>query len=151
MREATITVWDVPLPQVRPKFRRFGSFVSTYDPRKKIKEKLEKDLVSEYGNIHFNTPVDILFKFFMKIPKMSKKRMDETVGTYHFKKPDTDNLEKMYLDCLVDSGIIADDGLVSVMTGIKIYALVPRIVINIKPLLGFDEGLRSEALLTEFQ
>lgn len=73
----------------------------------------------------------------MPIPKsMSKKdRLEANKGFLkHIKKPDVDNLIKLYLDVI--SGIaIKDDNAVSIGTAIKLYSITPRVEIMIEETL----------------
>jgi len=75
-----------------------------------------------------------MFWFYMPIPKsMSKKdRVHALTGSLkHAKKPDVDNLIKLYLDVL--SGIaIKDDNSVSIGSAIKVYSGKPRVEIYIE-------------------
>lgn len=80
----------------------------------------------------------------MPIPKsLSKKeRSDAELGHLkHIKKPDVDNLVKLYLDVL--SGIaFDDDNRVSLGQAIKVYSPTPKTVIYIEEtdrLVSFDE------------
>lgn len=60
----------------------------------------------------------------MPIPKSfskKKKKFYQEKPCRHLKKPDTDNLQKLYLDCM--SGILfSDDSIVNIRSAIKIYA-----------------------------
>ncbi len=74
---------------------------------------------------------------------MSKKdRLEANTGLLkHIKKPDVDNLIKLYLDVI--SGIVMqDDNCVSLGSAIKVYSINPRTVIYIeetKPIVTLDE------------
>jgi len=76
----------------------------------------------------------VMFWFYMPIPKsMSKRdRVDANKGFLkHVKKPDVDNLIKLYLDVL--SGIvIKDDNSVAIGSAIKVYSCKPRVEIYIE-------------------
>ena len=70
----------------------------------------------------------------MPIPKsMSKKdRVDADKGVLkHVKKPDVDNLMKLYLDCLSDIAF-KDDSQVSIGSAIKVYSKHPKTIIYIE-------------------
>jgi Holliday junction resolvase RusA-like endonuclease len=80
----------------------------------------------------------------MPIPKsMPKKERTEALAGMlkHVKKPDVDNLVKLYLDVL--SGIaIPDDNCVSLGTAVKLYSITPKTVIYIEEtqkILTLDE------------
>lgn len=75
-----------------------------------------------------------MFWFYMPIPKsMSKRdRVDAVKGHLkHVKKPDVDNLVKLYLDVLSGTAL-ADDNAVSLGTAIKVYSSHPRVEIYIE-------------------
>jgi len=65
----------------------------------------------------------------MPIPKsMPKPEREEALAGYlkHVKKPDVDNLIKLYLDVL--SGIVfEDDNCVAIGSAIKVYSVNPRV------------------------
>jgi Holliday junction resolvase RusA-like endonuclease len=82
----------------------------------------------------------------MPIPKSMGKsdRMEAMNGSLkHVKKPDVDNLIKLYLDVL--SGIaFEDDNCVSLGQAIKVYGQIPKVVIKLeetKPTLGVYETM----------
>jgi len=76
----------------------------------------------------------VSFWFVMPIPKSMNRvqRVDANSGYLkHVKKPDVDNLIKLYLDVL--SGIaFEDDNCVSLGQAIKIYGQTPKVVINLE-------------------
>lgn len=70
----------------------------------------------------------------MPIPKsMSKQeRMHAESGLLkHIKKPDVDNLVKLYLDVLTGTAL-TDDNCVSLGSAIKVYSSKPRVEIYIE-------------------
>lgn len=70
----------------------------------------------------------------MPIPKsMSKRERGDAVKGFlkHVKKPDVDNLIKLYLDVLSGTAI-TDDNAVSIGTAIKVYSSRPRVEIHIE-------------------
>lgn len=85
-----------------------------------------------------------MFWFYMPIPK-SMGRTERALAHQgflkHTKKPDVDNLIKLYLD--VVSGIVFDDdNCVSLGSAIKVYSLNPRTEIYIEEtdkILTMDE------------
>lgn len=125
-----IVIPGIPVPQARMKHCNRGSFVSTYDP--KAKEKLLiRTILNQYrtGNI-IDFP-RISFLFHMPIPASftKKKRAFYESGTLkHDKKPDVDNLIKLYLDCL-DGIILQGDQKVSLGPCIKVYHKEPKTII----------------------
>lgn len=110
----------------------FRGFVTTYDPNAKDK-RLIRHFLQPYL---LNSPIGwprICFTFYMPIPKSIRKKDVELYNSgilKHDKKPDVDNLIKLYLDCL--DGIILDgDQKVSLGPCIKLYDPNPRTVIQI--------------------
>lgn len=80
----------------------------------------------------------------MPIPKSMDRKSRQQAETgllKHLKKPDVDNLIKLYLD--VVSGIVfPDDNCVSIGSAIKVYSITPKTVIYIEetsPILTMDE------------
>jgi Holliday junction resolvase RusA-like endonuclease len=76
-------------------------------------------------------PIEVKITFFMPMPKSwSNKKKSNSVGTYHTKKPDTDNLVKGIFDAL-NKLVWQDDNLVAKVSAKKIYAENPRIKVEI--------------------
>lgn len=82
----------------------------------------------------------------MPIPNtLSKKKKVyfKTNICRHLKKPDTDNLQKLYLDCMQDI-FFNNDSAVSIKSAIKIYSETPKTVINI---IYRDDVLTKEDII----
>jgi Holliday junction resolvase RusA-like endonuclease len=125
-----IVIPGIPVPQARMKHRNAGGFVATYDPKAKEKKEIRHLLQDKQTLTSFNYP-RISFLFHMPIPSSIPKRDFELFhsGTLkHIKKPDVDNLIKLYLDCL-DGLVIDGDQKVSLGPCIKIYHTDPKTVI----------------------
>ena len=104
----------------------------TYDPKDKEKKAIRLTLETLKTGERFDYP-RISFIFYMPIPKSITKRETpdyESGCLKHDKKPDVDNLIKLYLDCL-DGIIIHGDQKVSLGPCIKIYDKDPKTVIYI--------------------
>ena len=105
-------------------------FVATYDPKAKEKKEIRHVLQSSMYSDSFDFP-RISFLFHMPIPKSIRKR---DVDSYHSgrlkhdKKPDVDNLIKLYLDCL-DGIVIQGDQKVSLGPCLKVYHPEPKTII----------------------
>lgn len=120
-----------PVPQQRPRLYRRGSQNIVFDPNSREKnqfkliaqeqmEKLDNWQMPEYPRIHF--------WFYMPIPKSmdsKSKPFAEKEILKHNKKPDIDNLIKLYLDVIVDVAL-RDDNCVSIGRAIKLYSPHPR-------------------------
>lgn len=127
----------VPVPQARMKHSNRRGFVTTYDPKAKekvsIRLHLTNQLSTDLNNLEDN-PIDyprISFLFHMPIPSSIRKRDVDLYnsGTLkHDKKPDVDNLIKLYLDCL-DGIAIYGDQKVSLGPCLKVYHPEPKTII----------------------
>src|SRR5881396_3796178 len=97
-----------PVCQIRMKYSGRNGIGRIYDPREKQKKQIKKLIADKYSGKHFQHP-RISFIFHMPIPKSIPKKMlslYESGLLKHEKKPDTDNLIKLYLDCM--DGIMFD-------------------------------------------
>jgi len=125
-----IIIPGIPVPQARMKHSNIRGFVNTYDPRAKEKKDIRLFLEKQRLDINFNFP-RISFLFHMPIPKSIRKRDVELYNSSmlkHDKKPDVDNLVKLYLDCL-DGIIIQGDQKVSLGPCMKVYDASPKTII----------------------
>jgi len=125
-----IIIPGIPVSQARMRTRRCKSFNLTYDPCAKEKEKIRLYLRALTANDFFHYP-RINFLFEMPIPKSTSKKDTTKFKNHmikHVKKPDIDNLIKLYLDCL-DGIIITGDQKVSLGFAIKIYSETPKTII----------------------
>lgn len=93
-------VSGTPLAQGRPRFRRAGNFVQTYDPAtsKSWKESVRWQCI-EYmqkeGKGMIDGAIEASLAFLLPRPKSLPKKVK-----HHIKKPDMDNLEKSIFDAL---------------------------------------------------
>lgn len=132
-----IIIPGVPVPQARMKHSNRRGFVTTYDPKAKEKSQirflLRNSMGSDLDNLASN-PFDyprISFLFHMPIPSSIRKRDQDLYqsGTLkHDKKPDVDNLIKLYLDCL-DGLVIHGDQKVSLGPCLKVYHPEPKTIV----------------------
>jgi len=134
----------------RPLKRARHSLGRTYNSQNAIMTALSYEIRESVPLLQrkIEGPVELNIKFFMQIPQSySKKKRESLINTYHFKKPDIDNLEKMLLDCIVRSdSIIKDDSQVSKMTSLKVYSDQPRTEVIIRS-LDEDRGKRGKGSL----
>lgn len=125
-----IVIPGIPVPQARMKHSNVRGFVTTYDPRAKEKNAIRHFLTSHKVLFPFDYP-RISFLFHMPIPKSIRKRDEELYNSgklKHDKKPDVDNLIKLYLDCL-DGLVIQGDQKVSLGPCLKVYHPEPKTII----------------------
>lgn len=129
-----------PEPQARMKFTRIGGFGRAYDPKAKQKDQIRNLLRCKADLHHYEFP-KISFLFFMPIPSgTSKRKLIEMQGerVKHVKRPDVDNLVKLYLDCM-DGIVFERDEHVSLGLCVKLYSPKPRTLISIhesRPILS---------------
>ncbi len=125
-----------PISQARPRMWTRGKRTMVYDPQSALKRDLRVLVGDQLNDLEWNHAKypRVMFWFHMPIPKsMSKSERSLAIkGNYkHIKKPDVDNLIKLYLDVL--SGLaFDDDNCVSIGTAIKVYSETPKTVIYIE-------------------
>lgn len=104
--------------------------MTTYDPRAKEKSAIRHLLAPFAIKEEWKYP-RVSFLFHMPIPKGIRKRDEELYHSgllKHDKKPDVDNLIKLYLDCL-DGIVIHGDQKVALGCCIKIYSHDPKTIV----------------------
>lgn len=119
-----------PIPWARPGQSRYGR----YDTQRAYKDSIGCILNTQWRN---HKPLEgfILLRsiFYVPIPmSYSKKKQEELDGTPSKKKPDEDNLSKLYRDILTEVGVWKDDSQVCASMSAKIYSTHPMILITIK-------------------
>lgn len=118
-----------PVSQIRMKLSSRGKFAHLYDPRSKEKKDIVNQL-SKKRQLIFQHP-RVSFIFHMAIPKSVPKKL---LPLYlsgllkHEKKPDGDNLAKLYLDTM-DQMFFEGDQKVSQGPAIKLYHPFPKTII----------------------
>ncbi len=121
----------------RPRFRRIGNYVSTYNTKETIEyenlirtnaiEQCKELLDSEYSG---DVKVSIL-ALFKPNKSLSKKKFEELIGTSVLKKPDFDNIAKAVCDSL--NGVAyKDDSQISEFTFKKMYDYEERLIVTIE-------------------
>lgn len=121
-----------PIPQARMRHSNFRGFATTYDPNSKDKKVIRACIQSQCKADlqRFDYP-RISFLFYMPIPKSTPKKvlpLYESGLLKHTKKPDIDNLVKLYLDCL-DGIVIHQDQKCSLGSCVKVYHTDPKSII----------------------
>ena len=131
-----------PVAQQRCRTFLRGNRMCTFDLQSMFKKNLKnliQDQIDDYlfdhpGKYEFPKYPRVVFWFLMPIPKSMGKaeRIHAESGLLrHVKKPDVDNLIKLYLDVL--SGIaIEDDNCVSIGKAVKLYSKTPRTIIFVQ-------------------
>lgn len=101
MNKICFTVYGVPLAQGRPRFKRIGNHVQTFDPqesrswKESVRAQAIQYLQSNGGVIPIKGGINVYLFFFLPRPKSLPKKV-----LLHLKKPDLDNLTKLILDAL---------------------------------------------------
>lgn len=141
------TINETPISMPRPQVSRHGVYYTRGKVIKEHKQKVKDEffrVAKQNGykdDIVFKegTPVKVYIRFYFKVPKNTPKylREDMLAGrVMHLKKPDIDNLLKMYMDALNPSkadgrGAWADDKQVVTACLKKLYADKPKVEIMI--------------------
>lgn len=125
MPTTTLIIPGPPIPNKRPRFRRFGS---PYDVQYKIKNEIREILRSQFNHEIIEGPVQINWGFYMPIPKYLQRKVKP--GDPHTKKPDFDNLIIVDLNCM-SNVIFKDDSQVYTGSYFKIYDDNPRTEIDV--------------------
>jgi Holliday junction resolvase RusA-like endonuclease len=114
-----------------------GHGKSSYDPRYEEKEFYKFEIKRQY---HHNFPLALAVRidctFYMPIPKNANKheRTEMAAGrVHHVKRPDVDNLFKLFGDCIKEI-VILDDSYISELHIRKIYSDRPRTIAVIEQL-----------------
>ncbi len=120
-----------PIAQIRMRYSGRNGIGRMYDPREKEKRKLKADIAGKSGNSPLLIHPFISFIFHMPIPKSIPKRLlplYQSGFLKHEKKPDVDNLVKLYLDCL-DPIVFDGDQKVTLGSCVKLYHSEPKTII----------------------
>jgi Holliday junction resolvase RusA-like endonuclease len=132
----SIDLYGDPVAQKRPRVVRRGNFVNTYDPDSKLKEGYKWQVKSQFREEPLTGPVVMDIIFYMPIPKSEsgiKKRQMANGIIQHMKKPDVDNLCKLYID-VINNLVLKDDSQIVELRAKKIYSNSPGTNIRIVPL-----------------
>lgn len=131
------TVLGKPQGKARPRFRKIGNYVSTYNPKQTTNyEKLVKlsaiEQCKDKLNKEYTGLVKMSIKAYFKPNKsISKKQYNLLIGTEHLKKPDSDNIAKIICDSL--NGVAyKDDSQVAYLEIEKYYEEEERVEVKIK-------------------
>lgn len=125
-----IVIPGIPVPQARMKHSNRRGFVTTYDPKAKEKTTI-RNFLQTLCSVNAYAYPRISFLFQMPIPASIPKKQRQLYESgllKHDKKPDTDNLIKLYLDCL-DGIVIQGDQKVSLGPCIKVYHPEPKTIV----------------------
>lgn len=129
-----LTIKRKPYPSPRPR-TNFKGWVYLPNEYKKEKEAITKLIKDNYkGNVEKGA-LSMTIHFGMPIPKsMPKKRIrliESLIDVWHTKKPDMDNLEKTYKDCM-ENVVYKNDSQICYCAKKKIYATEPYVYIKLE-------------------
>lgn len=127
-----------PVPQQRPRMFTRANRNCVYDPQtltKKMLKNSAKDQMDDWQQRHGTFTMmqypRLIMVFHMPIPKslpFCQRSAAESGVLKHIKKPDVDNLVKLYMDVL--TGILwHDDCCVQLSKCIKLYSPTPKTIV----------------------
>jgi len=129
-----LTIDGEPTAWMRPGFNKKTGAV--YDQQKKEKGQCKWQLQAQMNEKPLTVPLELDIVFYFSVPKSTstaKRKQMLRDDIHHMIKPDNDNLQKYYLDCM--TGIIyEDDCQVVDIHARKVYGDSPRTVICVRPL-----------------
>lgn len=130
-----------PVPQARPRMFTRGNKNLVYDPQtqtKKLFKASAQDQMDDWqdknGTFTMMNYPRVIMVFQMPIPKslpVGQRSLAESGSMKHIKKPDVDNLVKLYLDVLT-SVIWQDDSCVQLSRCVKLYSTEPKTIVWIE-------------------
>ena len=143
-------LFGAPVAWKRPFHKLIGGRVIIFDSQKKEKEQARWQMRSHFNSNHLITcPVDVEMTFCFKVPSSTSKarKREMLVGmAKHMTKPDVDNLQKFYLDCLTGC-VLLDDCLVFSIRATKLYSEDECVRIYIRPHHPLPEIIEKMDLL----
>lgn len=131
------TIPGKPKGKDRPRFRKIGNYVSTYNTKSTTDyEKLVKLSALEQckGQLdkEYTGPVKVTVKAYFRPNKsMSKKQHNLLIGQAHLKKPDSDNIAKIICDSL-NKVAYKDDDQIAFLKVEKYYDEQERVEVTIE-------------------
>lgn len=102
--------------------------VYTKDAVKDAKQKFTAHLAKHRPAVPFTGPVRLAVGWHFPATKSHHH------GTYKTSKPDTDNLLKLFKDCMTSLGFWQDDAQVAMESSMKIYSNFPGVFVIVESL-----------------
>jgi len=132
-----ITIHGKPIAKKRPRFARIGKGVRTYSAQEteegRVMWEIKAAWEKAWGGDPLKCPIYLLMYFGMYIPASTSKKLRRLMlsgDIKHTKKPDVDNLQKFYKDCM--NGIVwHDDSQVFRVVAEKYYVEEPFTFIKV--------------------
>lgn len=127
-----LTIHGKPIPQQRPRLSKNGKvFSKQFKEKRFVQWQIKSQMNDQDAFKDRDASISVEIAFHMPIPSSwSQKRLKSVLGKPHHVKPDVDNLEKFYLDCM-NKIVYPDDCQISQLYCKKIYSDKPRVMINI--------------------
>jgi len=124
-----LTIKGNPQANARHRTVTRGGKTWTYNPKSKEQKAVRQFMKEALGNVNLirKRPVRIDLIAYFKIPA---SRTEIKENDWHIKKPDRDNIDKFYLDCLTNL-LLEDDCLICDGRIQKKYSEDPRVEIEI--------------------
>lgn len=122
LRQEKYIIPGDPIPLARPRFANGRVFDS-----QKMKKLVVINSISQQhaSKKKFQGPVRLEVTFFMKMPRVNKKKLQELQGAWHMARPDFSNLLK-WVEDIAQEIVYDDDCIISSVCGSKIYDEEPR-------------------------
>jgi len=134
MHIKTIVINGPPKGQPRPRYVKRGSFVQIYDPAGKLKQKIRAIISEQFVEAPIESSIEAVVTFFFKPPKSTSKKNVKLMldnDTKHVKKPDIDNIQKLFFDVM--TGLVYhDDNQIWKVKAEKRYSMIPRTEIRLE-------------------
>ncbi len=123
----------MPLARARISGRR------VYDAQHEAKLIHAITLSNQHGDRPlYMGPLMLDVTFYLKMPKLSERKIIERNNLYHYYKPDLSNLIKLVED-IANEIIYKDDAQICAITSRKVYHEIPRTEFSIIPLKKEDK------------
>lgn len=155
------TIEDKPHSQARPRLGRSGC---VYDPSFQVKKRIKEELTIQWADtiekngMKWKSAFDSCLEYHLEMeftffPPSSCGEKEAARKLWGFipytKKPDLDNMAKLYLDCLVPD-ILKDDKLVTKLSVSKSYGQEDKTEIKIVGVEMSDEELKTREIISTF-
>ena len=90
------------------------------------------------GRPIYTGPLHLDVTFYLKMPKLSERKVIERNNTYHYYRPDLSNLIK-FIEDVANEILYKDDAQICVITSRKLYHENPRTEFSLIPLKKEDK------------
>jgi Holliday junction resolvase RusA-like endonuclease len=156
MNEFTIEIPGEPISKARPRFRRQGNFVRTYDIQHFEKEQLKtlfKCAITNQKGWGPGIALSMTINCYFKAPKSFSTKQRNLISWNalpHTSKPDGSNILKMYEDAMNEIVFDDDRQLISITVN-KFYSNESKTVISIMPKISYDEAIKEFEEIINFE